>query len=198
MAHEFAHVFAARLFGIGSRQVIFIPPGAAAVLDTPLRPPFELWVALAGPVASLMMASIFRECLEALSYLHVPWRLFWFRELKNILQIGIKLNWLLAFFNLLPCFPMDGGRMLRSLMAAIINRWFPRYAVQTYLLATKITVRCVAWPVGLGMIAYTILQSHEWIYLLMFPALLFCAEIEYLILRDGEPIEEEEENQQMM
>ncbi len=185
--HEFAHVLTARRFGIGCRRVIIIPPGAAAELETPLSGPREFWIALAGPVSSLLLAELFRLGLFALAASGNDWfsDYGWRLELRDGLRFGYAVNLMLAGFNLLPCFPMDGGRVLRSALAVSIGWFFPHHPVPAPLIATRIAVRCFAWPVALVMMVYSIQRRDYWIYLLLFPLLLLAAEIEYQMLCDA-------------
>ena len=182
--HEFAHVLTARRFGIGSRRVIIIPLGAAAELETPLSGAREFWIALAGPISSLLLAELFRLGLLALNASVNDWfsGYGWRLELRDGLRFGYAANLMLAGFNLLPCFPMDGGRMLRSALVVIVTRFFPHHPVPASLIATRIAVRCFAWPVALVMMVYSIQRRDYWIYLLLFPLLLLVAEIEYQTL----------------
>ena len=78
---------------------------------------------------------------------------------------------------------MDGGRALRSGLAVLIGRVFPRHAGRAFLIATRIAVRYVAWLVALGMMAVTILHTRVWIHLFVFPLLVLYAEVEYWVLR---------------
>ena len=194
--HEYAHVLTARRFGIGSRRVIIIPPGAAAELETPLSGPREFWIALAGPVSSLLLAELFQLGLLALAASVSDWfsDYGWRLELRDGLRFGYALNQMLAGFNLLPCFPMDGGRMLRSALAVVVGRFFPHYPVPASLIATRIAVRCFAWPVALVMMVYSLQRRDYWLYLLLFPLLLFAAEIEYQTLREANAPQNEGEN----
>jgi Zn-dependent protease len=184
LAHEFAHVLAARKFGIGSRRVILIPPGAVAELDSALDSPNEFWIALAGPLASLLLAGIFWAGFHEFASWHKTWRIVWLYHWMRAWEFGFNLNLFMAMFNLLPCFPMDGGRILRSSLAMILGRAFPQRARPAFFTATLITVRWVAWPVGVGMIVFAILNLDYWIYLFFFPLLILVAEIEYQELRD--------------
>lgn len=111
LAHEFAHVLTARRFGIGSRRVIIIPPGALAELESALDSPNEFWITLAGPVASLLLVGIFRVGFHAFASWHESWKVIWLYHWMRAWQFGFKLNLFMAAFNLMPCFPMDGGRI---------------------------------------------------------------------------------------
>jgi Zn-dependent protease/CBS domain-containing protein len=114
--HEMGHVLAARQFGIRTRDITLLPIGGLARLERmPEEPSQELWIALAGPAVSLGIAAVldswltFTNAWAPLSQLHItagPWveRLF----LANIS---------LVLFNLIPAFPMDGGRVLRAILA---------------------------------------------------------------------------------
>jgi Zn-dependent protease len=185
LVHEFAHVLMARRFGIGTRRVLIIPPGALAELESSLDSPNEFWIALAGPVASLLLAGIFRVGFHAFASWHASWRFIWLYHWMRAWEFGFELNLMLAWFNLLPCFPMDGGRILRSSLAVITGRFFPQCTGQPFLIATRITVRYVSWPAALGMMGYAILQLEDyWIYLILFPLLLFAAEVEYWLVRE--------------
>ncbi len=179
LVHEFAHVLTARRFKVGTRRVILIPFGAVAELESPLSAPGEFWMALAGPLASFCIAgmlalahSLAGVLLRSYSY-----------DLGMVLRLGVTLNLMLGLFNLLPCFPMDGGRILRSLLAILVGRIIPHQPSHAFLLATRITVRYVAWPVALGMMTLTIFWTQIWLHLILFPLLLLAAEIEYWALR---------------
>ena len=84
--------------------------------------------------------------------------------------------------------------MLRSSLAVVISRIFPQKSGQAFMIATRIAVRFVTWPVALGMMVYAVLCLEDcWIYLVLFPLLLFVAEIEYQIRRE---VEEQGRNDQ--
>ena len=185
LVHEFAHVFTGRHWGIGSRRVLLIPLGAMAELESAPRGPSEIWIALAGPLASFALAGGFWLALHAMGPSVRYWLSgrYWHQELRLVFGFGCALNLVVAIFNLLPCFPMDGGRALRSGLAVLIARVFPQHAGRAFLIATRISVRYVAWLVALGMMAVTILHTQVWIHLFVFPLLVLCAEAEFLVLR---------------
>ncbi len=109
--HELGHALTAQRFGIRTRAIILLPLGGVAQLERlPEAPRQELLIALAGPAVNGALAVI----LLALSPPAVaadP------SELPVLLQLA-AVNLMLALFNLLPAFPMDGGRVLRALLAA--------------------------------------------------------------------------------
>jgi Zn-dependent protease/CBS domain-containing protein len=115
--HEIGHAIAARTFGIRTRDITLLPIGGLARLERlPEDPRQELWVALAGPAVNLAIAALLYSWLilthqwEAFSRLGVAAGPF----VERLLMANI---WL-ALFNLIPAFPMDGGRALRAFLAS--------------------------------------------------------------------------------
>ena len=103
--HEYGHVLVGRRMGFGTSHVETHMFGAAAYITSPMEnhPHSELLTAIAGPITSAILGLI---CLPFV-YLGGPWPLVW----------ACQLNFILAVFNILPIFPMDGGRVLRSLIS---------------------------------------------------------------------------------
>ena len=113
--HEFGHIAAARRYGIGTPEVTLLPIGGVASLQRlPSDPSQELVVALAGPAVNLviglvLIAAIGPAHLADLTQIDNP-------NLSLISRLAVA-NIFLAVFNLIPAFPMDGGRVLHALVA---------------------------------------------------------------------------------
>jgi Zn-dependent protease len=123
VVHELAHSMQARRFGVPVRDITLYPIGGAARMEQlPETPGQELRIAIAGPLASLTIAAI----LGAVGWL-LDWRaIISLDELydslgdtswSGMLAYLTMANLLLALFNLLPAFPLDGGRVFRALLA---------------------------------------------------------------------------------
>jgi stage IV sporulation protein FB len=114
--HEFGHVFAARAYGIRTSDVTLLPIGGIASLERmPEKPAHEIVVALAGPAVNLVIAAVLALGLGATFDLGQVAQL---EEAKASLIGRITAaNLMLCVFNLIPAFPMDGGRVLRALLA---------------------------------------------------------------------------------
>ena len=114
MLHELSHSFVARRRGFVVRDIVLLPIGGASEISgLPGAPPDELAIAIAGPLASVTLAL----ALALIGYMtgaHLwPPTLFSGALLSRLMWV----NFLLAGFNLLPAIPMDGGRVLRALLA---------------------------------------------------------------------------------
>ncbi|MCA9649744.1 MAG: site-2 protease family protein [Myxococcales bacterium] len=109
LLHELGHALMARRFGIRTRRIILSPIGGIAQLEgMPRRPRQELAVALAGPAVNFVIAA--GLWLVAPIFASAP---FLFELLTGVMVANV----LLGTFNLLPAFPMDGGRALRAFLA---------------------------------------------------------------------------------
>ena len=114
--HEYGHALTARKFGIGTHDITLLPIGGVARLERmPSNPKQELLVAIAGPAVNVVIASVVGLILF-LKGDPMP------RDPANLLEGGIlwnllRMNLVMIVFNLLPAFPMDGGRMLRATLA---------------------------------------------------------------------------------
>jgi Zn-dependent protease len=116
LLHEFGHALAARRFGIHTRDITLYPIGGVARLERmPEKPLQELWVAIAGPLVNVGIAALLFGWLY-LSASVMPIDGVGIRE-GNMAERLMVINIFLVLFNLIPAFPMDGGRVLRALLA---------------------------------------------------------------------------------
>lgn len=181
LVHEFAHVAAGALVGSRTRRVLLIPFGCVADMESLPPAPYEIGVALAGPAASLALAG----CAWGVGLLAGGAGPGWVLSPASLAELLAPFNLAVAAFNLLPLFPMDGGRVLRSTLAILLGLGRRRASGAARLLATRIAVRYVAWPGAAGAVAATILWTHFWPHLLLAALLLVAAELEYAALRES-------------
>jgi len=119
LLHEFGHAFAARAFGIQTADITLLPIGGVARLNRiPEEPWQELVVAVAGPLVNVVIATALVFVVHEAAPLN---------QLESIENPRIELlaqlaswNIVLVLFNLIPAFPMDGGRVLRALLAMVM------------------------------------------------------------------------------
>lgn len=140
--HEIGHALAARAYGIGTRDITLFPIGGAASLERmPEKPGQEIAIALAGPAVNVVIAAGLFAGFVGAAYL-IPWvpSAETPGEVEFFAARLMLANVVLAAFNLLPCFPMDGGRVLRALLATRMSR-----------------VRATATAVGVGSVVAGVL-----------------------------------------
>lgn len=137
LLHEFGHALVARRFGIETRRITLLPIGGVAELErTPEDPRAELWIAAAGPAVNFAIAGVLAL---------VGWGLGIFATSGLLAVVFSGLLWanlMLGLFNLVPAFPMDGGRVFRAWAAHRYSR------VRATQMATKLG-RALALGFGL-------------------------------------------------
>jgi Zn-dependent protease len=118
--HELGHALTARRFGVQTRYIILLPIGGVAGLERmPRNPRQELLVAIAGPAVNVALAILLFIIVRLGGPLPAT-DVFAFEALTSLREFLFQMvfvNVVLALFNLIPAFPMDGGRVLRALLA---------------------------------------------------------------------------------
>lgn len=124
--HEYGHALAARKYGVNTRDIILSPIGGIARLEKlPEKPKEELIIAIAGPLVNVAIALILGIGIFLFAERSILPNV---EDITKVITISdfiryvIILNIILFVFNLIPAFPMDGGRILRSLLAMKIGR----------------------------------------------------------------------------
>ena len=163
--HELGHALAARSFGIATRGITLLPIGGVAHLERiPRNPAQELVIALAGPAVNVLIAAVlfavltlgggFQQAIVSLD-----------GGSGALLPKLLIVNLALVVFNLIPAFPMDGGRVLRAMLALMTD----------YLSATR-------WAVRTGQFVACLLALLGFVYnpmlLLIAAFVVFAAESE--------------------
>jgi Zn-dependent protease/CBS domain-containing protein len=119
--HEFGHALTARNFGIGTRSITLSPLGGIAQLERMSNKPWEeFWIAIAGPAVNVVIALVLGAGIFAGYAVYAPIAdtLAW-----QFLLYLMAMNIGLVVFNLIPAFPMDGGRVLRAILALGLGQY---------------------------------------------------------------------------
>jgi Zn-dependent protease/CBS domain-containing protein len=117
--HEFGHAFAAKAFGINTPDITLLPIGGVARLERmPEEPVQELVIAVAGPLVNVVIALGLLVAGGGQAFVNPSTSTM---EGGGLIAQLMTINILLVLFNLLPAFPMDGGRVLRALLATRLS-----------------------------------------------------------------------------
>ena len=126
LLHELGHAAAAAFHGVKTKEIILLPIGGAAVFEQKLvRPLQEFTIAFAGPLTNFTIAALIFIGLKiftpsSVTYIGIEDQLF---SVGNaFFERLMWLNIIIAAFNLIPAFPLDGGLMLRSILCSFFNR----------------------------------------------------------------------------
>lgn len=124
--HELGHSMAARKYGIPTHDIIISPIGGLARLkEIPEKPSQELVIAFAGPLVNVIIAGVTAVYLIYIANTDLlpssdDFELL--SQTKEFVKFVFLMNIALFVFNLIPAFPMDGGRVLRALLATVMDR----------------------------------------------------------------------------
>lgn len=119
LAHEFGHVLACRQVGGSADRVVLWPLGGLAFVAPPPRPGANLWTTVAGPLVNVVLAPVF----ILLAFLTAPAVDVEVRpDLHHLMFDLAVFNTVMLVFNLLPIFPLDGGRILQAVLWWFVGR----------------------------------------------------------------------------
>lgn len=160
LLHEFGHIWAARYFGIQTKDIILSPIGGMARLKaSPKKPSQEIVVALAGPAVNAVLAGLTALALNFVPAVQLT------QGGALALELGgwfLTINLVLLGFNLIPALPMDGGRVLRAGLSMKMG----------HLKATETAARVARWT-ALAMAVYGIASGQFMLLVLAFFVFLF-------------------------
>ncbi|MBN2244940.1 MAG: site-2 protease family protein [Candidatus Aminicenantes bacterium] len=125
VVHELSHSLAARKFGLPMKGItLFIFGGVAEMSEEPPSPKAEFFMAIAGPLSSILFGSVLLIIYFMGSFSGWP------KPIMGVLIYLSIINFILAAFNLIPAFPLDGGRVLRSILWGYKNniQWATKIA----------------------------------------------------------------------
>jgi Zn-dependent protease len=163
--HELGHSFTAMRFGVGVRRILLMPIGGMAEFDSiPRQPSRELMITIAGPAVNFVIAGLLWLVVRGL-----PDEVPQYSLAMLVAQLFLA-NLIMGIFNLLPAFPMDGGRILRALLATRMpylraTRWAAIIGKTVCILG----VTAALDPGHLGLVKYAGLERGAAIL----PAILF-------------------------
>jgi Zn-dependent protease len=184
--HELGHALTARRFGVATSRILLLPIGGMAEFDSiPRQPSSEILIALAGPAVNFIIVGLL------LFFVPFPGEeiMLYFRSLfstggdgaevnmsilQELLTALLTMNLLMGCFNLVPVFPMDGGRVLRALLATRLS----------YLRATLYAATIAKVLATTAVVAAV--SSGRWLLAGLFAFIFFAGEMEYRVVRRRE------------
>lgn len=170
--HELGHSFTARRFGVNVPRILLMPIGGMAQFDSiPRRPRSELLITLAGPAVNFVIAAVMAVFVRFPGNWEPTGLPLNLADLGRYLLIA---NLVMGCFNLIPVFPMDGGRILRALLAVRLP----------YLSATF-------WAMSIGKVLAVLaivisLYYESYLVAALFAFILFAGDAEYRYVRRRE------------
>lgn len=181
--HELGHSLAARAWGIPTLRIWLLPIGGIAELaEMPRRPRLEFFISIAGPAVNFIIVAITLALLVVTNQtdlLNLGMR-GWNEAIagfgwRGVACVLLMWNCGMGTFNLLPIFPMDGGRILRSVL-------YSRF--RNYLRATRWAVT-IGKPVFLALIIAAAIY-HHWVMVALLLFVMLLGELEWRVVRQRE------------
>ena len=174
VAHELGHCFSARRFGVNVGRILLLPIGGMAEFDAiPRRPREEIIIALAGPAVNFVIIGLL--LLGGVTF-PAGW------DFENfpltIAELGrhlVIVNLIMGCFNLVPVFPMDGGRVFRALLALRLS-----YLRATFIAATVGKVFATVGAIAMVMV------WQNWLGAFLFLFIFSVGELEFRAVRRRE------------
>jgi Zn-dependent protease len=184
--HELGHALTARRFGVRTSRILLLPIGGMAEFDSiPRKPSSEILIALAGPAVNFIIVGLL--------LLFVPFPgeeiTLYFRSLfstgsevaevnmsllQELLTVLLTMNLVMGCFNLIPVFPMDGGRVLRALLATRLS--YLRATLYAAMIAKVLATTAVVAAISSG----------RWLLAALFAFIFFAGEMEYRAVKRRE------------
>lgn len=170
--HELGHSFMAMRFGVRVRRILLMPLGGMAEFDAiPRKPLHELLITIAGPAVNFFIAAIL-WCVvrfpDGVDDAGIP------SSIGDLGRFLLAANIVMMLFNLIPAFPMDGGRILRAILAMRLP-----YVRATYWAVT------VAKPLTIGGFCAAV-YYHSWLVAAICVMIFLFGEAEYRAVRRRE------------
>lgn len=164
--HELGHSLTARRYGIRVPRILLLPIGGMAEMESiPRQPSQELLITIAGPAVNFAIVLLLWVTVGLPSGL--PWNPEFEKSFEGIGQLLLYWNGVMGLFNLVPVFPMDGGRILRSLLATQLP--YLRATWWAVMVARVLAVGFIAWALYAGNVMLAVL----------FTFILFAGNAEY-------------------
>jgi Zn-dependent protease len=160
LTHEFGHALACRQVGGRADRIVLWPLGGVAYVDPPQRPGATLWSIVAGPLVNVAFIPVFWILL------HGGAALGWSHSMPDVFRLIYGVGWIniwLLVFNIVPVYPLDGGKILWALL------WFPFGRARSLMIATVIGLLGIG-----GFIVLAIYRQDRWLGIVAFFMLLNC------------------------
>jgi Zn-dependent protease len=178
--HELGHSFAAMALGIGVQRILVLPIGGMAIMDEMPRRPLHEWViTVAGPAVNFAIAGAILGVINVVNFPDDGLA----GEVAQLLPAIALWNVLMGFFNLIPAFPMDGGRLLRASLAVVMPRVEATFCAaligKVVAVGAVLMVWALAWLGPLSTLSASV-------YTVLFGFIMFVGEVEYRVEQDRE------------